>query len=138
MGEWQLKRKDIYSKGKSTKGQCWDETGKIVPYYDLNIAPEFPGGTKALHEYVAKHLDYKQIPKSSWNSKIKVSFYIDKDGSVSDVELITGADPLSNLMALKLVVEMPKWSPAMQDGAPVRVKRTLPITLVTNTQSPTR
>jgi len=28
-------------------------------------------------------------------------------------------------MALKLVVEMPKWSPAMLDGIPVRLKRTL-------------
>lgn len=84
---------------------------------------------KAFHEYVVKGIDVKQIPHRSYGSKIKISFYIEKDGSVSDVELVSGADPMSNLMAMKLVVEMPGWSPGMQDGELVRVKRTLPIVL---------
>ena len=125
----QLKRKDLFKNGKLIEGQCWDETGSSVPYYDLNINARFPGGDKAFKNYVASNIDKNKIPKSSWGSRIQVSFYIDKDGSISDVELLSGADGYTNLMALKLVAEMPKWSPAMQDGDPVRVKRTLPILL---------
>lgn len=124
-----LKRKDIYNKGKLKEGQCWDETGSPVPYYDLNIPPRFPEGDQALKKYVTSQMEKSKIPGSSWGSRIQVSFYIDKDGSVSDIELVSGADDLSSLMALKLVAEMPDWSPAMQDGEPVRVKRTLPILL---------
>lgn len=124
-----LKRKDLYNNGKFLEGTCWDETGKVVPYYALNIAPEYPGGMKAFHEYVLKGMDVKQIPHKSFGSQIKVSFYIEKDGSISNIELVSGADPVSNLMALKLVAEMPKWSPGIQDGVPVRVKRTLPMRL---------
>ena len=42
---------------------------------------------------------------------------------------IVTPDPMTNYQAIKLVMDMPKWSPAMQDGNPVKVKRTLPIAL---------
>ena len=35
-----LKRKDLYKKGKLKKGDCWDENGEKVKYYDFEIQPE--------------------------------------------------------------------------------------------------
>lgn len=124
-----LKRKDLYKMDKFIEGQCWDEKGMPVPFYELTSPPLFPGGQMALHKYIATKLDKNKIPKSSLGSQIKISFYIDEEGSISDVKLLNGADPLTNYEAVKMVIDMPEWSPAMQDGNPVRVKRTLPISL---------
>lgn len=124
-----LKRKDLYKMGKFIEGQCWNEKGMPVAYYDLTSNPKFPGGQIALNKYIKSKLDKNKIPKSSLGSKIKISFYIDEDGSVSNVKLLNGADPLTNYEVVKMVIEMPEWVPAAQDGNPVRVKRTLPISL---------
>ena len=124
-----LKRKDFYKKGKFIEGKCWDENGNEVAYYDYKIHPKFPGGKGALTNYVRDNFDLNQVPNVSSYRKVQVSFYIDKDGSVVDAKMRKTADPMTNYQALKLVMDMPKWSPGLMDGSPVRVKYTLPITL---------
>ena len=124
-----LKRKDPYKRNKFIEGQCWNEKGIPVPYYDFEINPKFPEGQQALYKYITNKLDKNKIPKSAIGSKVIISFYVNKDGSISDVKLISGVDPLTNYEAIKAVMEMPKWIPAMQDGNPVRVKRVLPVSL---------
>lgn len=124
-----LKRKDLYRRGKFVEGQCWDKTGARVPYFDYEINAKFPGGNDVFNLYVASKIDKNKIPKGSFGSQIRISFFIEEDGSISEIELIEGTDPTTNLMALKMVAEMPKWSPAMKDGDPLRVKRILPIIL---------
>jgi protein TonB len=43
------------------------------------------------------------------------------------VRTIRGADPLLDKEAERVIRSMPKWSPGTQEGKPVRVKFTLPI-----------
>lgn len=124
-----LKRKDLFKNGKFVEGTCWDEEGVEVPFYRFEINPVFPGGLEAMHQYVIDNFDVSQVPVGSTYSSVQVSFYIDTDGSVIDAKMKKTADPMTNYQAIKLVMDMPKWSPAMQDGNPVKVKRTLPIAL---------
>jgi len=123
----QLKRKDLYKKGKLVEGKCWDNSGKEVPYYDFEIRPEFPGGKNALVLYLKENLDYDQVSSSSKGQKVVVRFYIDKDGSIIDVIVIKGIDKKTDQEAKRLIQDMPKWKPAIQDGSAVKVRRTLPI-----------
>jgi len=53
---------------------------------------------------------------------------VKKKSQATKYRIVT-PDPMTNYQAIKLVMDMPKWSPAMQDGNPVKVKRTLPIAL---------
>jgi len=125
-----LKRKDQYKMDRLVEGQCWDEKGKPVSHYDFEIDTKFPEGKKALYRYIAREIGKSKIPKSAIGSKVVISFYVDQDGSISDVKILNGTDDLlTNYKIIKIVSEMPKWIPAMQDGKPVKVRRVLPISL---------
>lgn len=60
--------------------------------------------------------------------RVVVSFIIEKDGSVSNVELKYGVDPLLDAEALRVVKAMPSWTPGKINGKPVRTLYALPIT----------
>lgn len=124
-----LKRKDLYDEGILISGTCWDENEVEVTYYKFEIPAAYPGGLKAMNKYIIDNFDLSTVPSGSASSKVRVSFYIDIDGSIVDVKLDHGPDPMTNYQAVNLVMGMPKWSPAMQDGHPVKVKMTLPIQL---------
>lgn len=124
----QLKRKDSYKKGILIEGKCWNISGDEVAYYDFEIQPEFPGGKKALLNYLKENINYADIPSTSKGQNVRISFYIDNDGSIVDVIVAKSLDSISDMEAKRLVQNMPKWKPAMQDGEKVKVKRTLPLT----------
>ncbi len=55
-------------------------------------------------------------------------FIVNKDGSISDVEVVkSGGDPSLDKEAVRVIKSMPKWKPGMQRGKPVRVKYTAPV-----------
>lgn len=56
-----------------------------------------------------------------------VSFIIEKDGSVSEVEVVRSVDPSLDMEATRLIESMPTWKPGKQKGEPVRVRYTLPV-----------
>lgn len=60
--------------------------------------------------------------------RVIVSFIIEKDGSVSNVELLSGVDLLLDAEALRVVKAMPSWTPGKINGKPVRTQYALPIT----------
>lgn len=51
----QKKREDHYKKGKWKEGTTWDQAGNVVPHYDFEIHPVFPGVQKALVKYLQKN-----------------------------------------------------------------------------------
>ena len=124
----QLKRKDSYKKGVLKEGKCWDSSGNEVEYYDFEIKPEFPGGREALILYLKENINYANIPASSKGQKVLIGFYIDTDGSIVNAKVAKSVDSRSDLEAIRVIQNMPKWKPAMQDGKSVKVKRTLPLT----------
>lgn len=124
-----LKRKDIYKNGKLKKGECWDEIGNNVKHYDLEISPKFPGGESQLYNYVSKNLKYPIISKQyKIGGKVIVTFIIEKSGAVSNVLIAQGVNIEIDDEATRIISEMPTWEPGYQDGNPVRVKYSLPIT----------
>ena len=125
------KREDLYKGkvgGKLLTGECWDEDGNKVPWYELEISPQFPGGQEKMYKYLVSELKKNDIPYTAFDQKVTVRFSIEPDGSVANVEMLSGTnDPLVNYWAVQAVVDMPNWTPAMQDGNPVRIYYTLPI-----------
>jgi TonB family protein len=102
-------------------------------YYRTEIGAEFPGGEKAMLEFIAKTIDRIGYPKAERQAGISgtvyVTFVVEKDGSITDIKLLRGVSnaPGYNKLALEAVSNMPIWKAGMQFGKTVRVQFNLPI-----------
>ena len=120
----QLKRKDLYKKGKLKEKNVWDMQGNPVKWYPEMQRPQFPGGMNALTKYLQKNV---KKPEGVKGGKVKVGFVIDVDGKIVDTRIEETTSINLNWAAYELVRNMPAWQPGMIDGKRVRVKYTLPL-----------
>ena len=89
----------------------------------------FPGGTAELMKYLQKNIKYPSIcQEQGIQGRVIVQFVVEKDGSITDVQVIKAINPYLDKEAVRVVSTMPKWSPGKQRGKPVRVRFTLPVT----------
>ena len=104
-----------------------DTSGQVFAIVEK--MPQFPGGEKAINEFISKTLQYPVIAQENGiQGKVVCSFIINQDGSVTDAEVISGVDPSLDREALRIVSAMPKWTHGTQRGKAVRVKYTMPVT----------
>ena len=91
--------------------------------------PEFPGGEKALMEFIKKNLKYPAFAaENGIQGRVTLSFVVEKDGSVTDIQEMRSPSEDLTKEAKRVVGAMPKWKPGKQRGKPVRVKYVLPVT----------
>ena len=90
--------------------------------------PAFPGGDKARVKFLVGNVKYpEKARKNGISGTVFVSFIVEKDGSISNVELLRGVNELLDNEALRVVKLMPSWEPGIQRGKPVRVQFHMPI-----------
>ena len=90
---------------------------------------KFPGGNNELMKYLQKNIKYPSIcQEQGIQGRVIVQFVVEKDGSITDVQVIKAINPYLDKEAVRVVSTMPKWSPGKQRGKPVRVRFTLPVT----------
>lgn len=103
----------------------------VVENHPINIAeemPDFVGGYAALQRYLGSQIKYPAIDKDlGIKGTVYVKFIVEKDGSISGVELLKGVSPTIDAEAIRVVKGMPRWNPGKQRGMPVRVFFNLPI-----------
>ena len=96
-------------------------------------APEYPGGTEELYKYLGQNIKYpKSAQANGLEGRVFVQFILDKDGSITYPEVIKGVSPELDEEALRVVSELPAWTPGKQRGRLVRVKMVLPIAFKLN------
>ncbi len=90
--------------------------------------PEYPGGSKAMMAYLNKNVKYPVRPQETGiQGRVIVQFVVERDGSISNLIVVRSVDPDLDKEALRVIEAMPKWTPGLQNGKPVRVKYTLPV-----------
>lgn len=90
--------------------------------------PEFPGGTEALHKYLAKSVNYPVIAQENGiQGRVYIQFVINQNGEVTNATILRGVDPSLDREALRVVEAMPNWKPGKQRNRPVRVSYIVPI-----------
>ncbi len=95
--------------------------------------PEFPGGNKALLEYLAKNTMYPPIAREyGIEGTVFVTFVVDRTGQITDAAIAKGTDKHLEKEALRVVKAMPVWKPGKQNGREVKVQYTVPIKFVLN------
>lgn len=89
-----------------------------VPYGDL-------GNFRA---WVQKNVKYPvEALNKGIGGRVVLTFVVEKDGSVSDIEKLQSPDASLWEEARRVIASSPKWKPGEQRGQVVRVKYTLPV-----------
>lgn len=97
-------------------------------YNEVEVMPSFPGGESALSQFISANLRYPVVAQESGiQGRAIIRFVVTRTGSTSDVIVVRGFDPSCDKEAVRVVKAMPKWNPGIQDGNPVDVYFTLPI-----------
>lgn len=103
---------------------------EIVPVEDVivDFAEVMPTFSGSLNAFLAKHIKYPTASAEMGSQgRVIVQFVVDKDGSITNAQVVKGIDPHLDKEALRVINLMPKWSPGMQNHKPVRVKYTVPV-----------
>ena len=91
-------------------------------------SPEFAGGTEALYQYLAENIQYPEQAKTDGvQGRVMVRFVVEKDGSITGAEVLRGIGGGCDEEALRVVNEMPNWTPGKQNGEAVRTQFNLPV-----------
>jgi protein TonB len=93
------------------------------------VQPSYPGGAAAMMKYLANNIRYPSLAReNNLEGKVVVKFTVDKDGSIKDpVVLKDGVGGGCADEAIRVIKTMPKWTPGLQRGNPVKVYFTLPV-----------
>ncbi len=90
--------------------------------------PSFPGGNAALMQWLGQNIHYPAVAEENGiQGRVVVSFVVEPDGSISNVQVVRGVDPSLDKEAVRVCKQMPKWNPGKQNGQAVRVKYNLPV-----------
>ena len=90
--------------------------------------PEFPGGMSALMKFLGDNIKYPVIAQENGiQGRVITNFVVERDGSITDVNVVRGQDPSLDKEAVRVIQTMPRWKPGQQRGKAVRVRFTLPV-----------
>ena len=91
--------------------------------------PMFPGGMDEMMKFLQTNIKYPEQAKNNGvQGRVIVQFVVNKDGSISNDTVVRSVDPLLDAEAIRVVRNMPNWTPGKQKGEAVRVRFTLPVT----------
>lgn len=98
---------------------------KLVYEFDyVEEKPEFPGGGAKMVSFINHKRRYPaRAYDAGIEGRVMCSFVVDTDGAVSHVTVIKGVEDSLNKEAVRVISEMPAWTPGKIDGrnVPVRV-----------------
>ena len=97
--------------------------------FTCEVMPKFEGkDSKAFRVFIQEHLKYPaEAQKKGVQGRVFVQFDVDVDGSVKNVIVVRGVNPLLDQEAIRVIKSSPKWKPGLDNGEPVRVRYTFPI-----------
>ena len=97
-------------------------------YNVVNVMPSFPDGQAGLMQWLRNNMNYPTTAaENGIQGRVIVQFVVEKDGSITNVKVAKPVDPSLDMEAVRLVSTMPKWIPGKEDGSPVRVWYTVPV-----------
>ena len=112
--------------GEKPEGQKTAVTDEV--FVVVEDQPQFPGGNVAMMKFISDNIVYpKEAHANGIQGRVISSFVVMKDGSISDLQVVRGVDPLLDAEALRVLGLMPDWKPGKQRGQAVNVRFTLPV-----------
>ena len=118
---------------------------------EAEVMPYFPGcdefvqnsdekrhcSNAGLVTYIAQNIRYpEQARAENIEGTVYASFIVNKDGKVSNPFILKDIGGGCAQSAVDVILNMPKWEPAYQDGNPVAIKLTIPIQFFMKEEEP--
>ena len=99
------------------------------PFVKVEQMPSFMGGDlMTFRNWVMTKLRYPQIAQeNNITGRVLLQFVIEKDGSLTNIQVIQTPDSSLSDEAIRVLKTSPKWTPGKQRNQNVRVKYTLPV-----------
>ncbi|GIZ09158.1 energy transducer TonB [Flavobacterium sp. UMI-01] len=116
----------VYGNGPKV-AQVVEEDTQIYNTAGIEVKPEFPGGMDKFYAYVGKN--YRAPEEEGLKGKVYVTFVVEKDGSLTDIKVLRDIGYGTGAEAIRVLKKSPRWNPGVQNGKPVRVLYSLPITI---------
>ena len=99
-------------------------------FIDRYNVPEFPGGQKALFEYLASNMHYEDLVwvwDADITGRVIVQFLVQADGSITDIEVISSLGSEFDEEMVRVISEMPKWVWKHDPGESAPMRYTVPV-----------
>ena len=117
---------DVPTGGGGTAPAVDDKT--IYNTGGLDVMPEPVGGESAWAKFLNKNLRFPPAAQEDGVSgKVFLSFVVEKDGSLSNIQVIKPAGHGFDEEALRVLKLAKAWNPGKQNGQAVRVRYNIPI-----------
>jgi len=101
-----------------------------IPFMVVQVKPKFNDSEEpnVFREWVQNNLIYPQAAiDKKVQGRVTVEFVIDKTGSVKDVTVLRGADPILEAEAVRVISSSPKWTPGKHREKTVDVVYVFPV-----------
>jgi protein TonB len=105
------------------------EEKKEEIFRSVEQMPTFPGGEGALMKYLSSHINYPAMAQENGvQGRVVVQFVVTKTGKVGEVKVVRSVDKDLDREAVRVCKSLPNFVPGRQNGQPVNVWYTLPVT----------
>ncbi len=104
-----------------------DDGNKVFIAVQVTASP--PGGMAGFTKTFISRFRTPDIDSSVKKIQVIVKFIVEKDGSLTDITVLRDPGYGAGKEAVRVLQNMPKWKPAVQNGKNVRSQFTLPITI---------
>jgi len=118
-----------YENDKGLKVVFWNEEGVEVPFDGvLERDPEFKGGVKAMNQFISKKLYYPELAREqSIQGTVYIQFLVQKDGTLSEFEVLKSVHPLLDDEAMRVLKLMPRWTPGVSHNRIIDLEFIIPV-----------
>ncbi|MGL4630219.1 MAG: energy transducer TonB [Leadbetterella sp.] len=114
----------LLEKKATTKTDSIDD--KIFEKPD--VQPEFPGGISSLYKFLGENIKYpEKAHKANVSGKVFAKFVVEKDGSISNIQILRGIGFGVDEEVIRVIKLMPIWSPGQKNGKACRSFFNMPI-----------
>lgn len=101
---------------------------EVANVNDVEQLPSFPGGWAAFTKWLNDNLKYPNLARDQKiQGTVAVSMIINRDGTISRVQIAKSVNPLLDREVLRVIKLMPKWEAGKIKGKTVRTMLVVPV-----------
>ena len=121
-----LRSKEELKYGNSKSTPLTPDRGEV--FTAVERPAQFPGGDAKRTQWLSSHVRYPEMAQQNGvQGRVIVKFIVEKDGKISSPSIVKGVDEDLDREAMRVVMAMPKWQPATNNGKPVNSYFTMPV-----------
>lgn len=123
--QFKISFSENYADGKFISGISTDENARKYTYTEIHQRPSPKKGVQHFYNFVGKKFKIRDEA----NGRIILSFIVDKNGEIGEIEILKGINSKLDNEAIRVVNSYNDWQPGKMRGVNVRVLYSLPITI---------